>query len=133
VLPFGTWVSARLPSARWLPGPASARLFEGLPEPGCELDPVAIRLWRKVPPVHGLPLTLRCLAAWWRICEGPDSLGGQPPSVLAAAIHRMIGYRAGQTGVTHDAIAGLHRVTAAESRAVTPVLQARLRLSEQPW
>jgi hypothetical protein len=134
VLPFGTWVSARLPSARWLPGPVSARMFEGLPEPGCELDQVAIRLCRRVPLVHGLPLALRCLAAWWRICKDQDLLDGQPPSVLAAAIHRMIGYRAGEAGVTHDVIADLHRVTAGETRAVTQVLQARLRLSPgQPW
>lgn len=134
VLPFGTWVSARLPSPRWLSSPVSARLFDALPEPDCDLDPVAIRLWRKVAPAHGLPLTLRCLAAWWRICDSPGLLAGQPPSVLAAAIHRMVGYRAGEAGITHDAIAQLHRVTAAESRAVTQMLQARLQLSpDQPW
>jgi len=43
----------------------------------------------------------------------------------------MIGYRAGEAGVTHDAIAGLHRVTADETRAITPPLQARLQPSEQ--
>ena len=134
ILPFGTWGSARLPSPRGLPGPASARMFGGLPEPGCDLDPVAIRLWRKVPPAHGLPLTLRCLAAWWRISDGPGFAGGPRPSVLAAAIHRMIGYRAGEAGITHDAIADLHQVTASETRAVTSALQARLRLSsDQPW
>ena len=134
ILPFSTWVSARLPSPRWLFTSASARMFEELPEPDCDLDPVALRLWRKVPGAHGLPLTLRCLAAWWRVFECPEFQDRQRPSVLAAAIHRMIGYRAGETGVTHDVIADLHRVTAAESRAVTPVLQARLRLSpDQPW
>ncbi len=134
VLPFASWVSARLPSPRWLFNSASARMFDRLPEPDCDLDPVAIRLWRKVPPVHGLPLTLRCLAAWWRICDGPEFPAGRQPSVLAAAIHRMIGYRAGEAGTTHDAVAELHRVTSAESRAVTPMLQARLRLSpDQPW
>ena len=134
ILPFGTWVSARLPSPRSLPGPASARMFGRLPEPGCDLDPVAIRLWRKVPPAHGLPLTLRCLAAWWRICDGPGFAGGPRPSVLAATIHRMIGYRAGEAGITHDAIADLHQATAAETRSATPALQARLRLSpDQPW
>jgi hypothetical protein len=134
VLPFGTWVSARLPSARWLSSRVSARLFDALPEPDCDLDPVAIRLWRKVPPAHGLPLTLRCLAAWWRIPDSPRLPAGQPPSVLAAAIHRMVGYRAGEAGITHDAIARLHRVTAAESRAVTQMLQARLQLApDQPW
>jgi hypothetical protein len=134
VLPFGSWVSARLPSARWLPGPASARLFGGLPEPDCDLDPVAVRLWRKVLPAHGLPLALRCLAAWWRISNRPELQAGPRPSVLAAAIHRMIGYRAGEAGVTHDAIAELHRVTADETRAITPPLQSRLQLSaQQPW
>jgi hypothetical protein len=134
VLPFASWVSARLPSPRWLINSVSARMFNGLPEPDCDLDPVAIRLWRKVLPAHGLPLTLRCLAAWWRISDAPEFPAGHRPSVLAAAIHRMVGYRAGEAGITHDAIAALHRVTATESRAITPLLQARLRLSpEQPW
>lgn len=134
VLPFGSWVSARLPSPRWLSGSVSARMFDGLPEPDCDLDPVAVRLWRKALPAHGLPLTLRCLAAWWRISDGPEFPAGHRPSVLAAAIHRMVGYRAGEAGITHDAIAALHRVTATESRAITPLLQARLKLSpEQPW
>jgi hypothetical protein len=134
VLPFGSWMSARLPAARWLPAPVAARLFGGLPEPDCDLDPVAVRLWRKVLPAHGLPLALRCLAAWWRISDIPELPAGPRPSVLAAAIHRMIGYRAGEAGVTHDAIAGLHRVTAEDTRAITPALQARLQLSvQQPW
>ncbi len=134
VLPFGSWVSARLPSPRWLFSSASARMFHGFPEPGCDLDPVAVRLWRKVPPAHGLPLALRCLAAWWRISEGSEFLAVHRPSVLAAAIHRMVGYRAGEAGITHDAIAELYRVAGSETRAVTPLLQARLKLSpQQPW
>ncbi len=134
VLPFGSWVSARLPSPRWLFGSDSARMSGGFPEPGCDLDPVAVRLWRKVPPAHGLPLTLRCLAAWWRIGEGAELLAVHRPSVLAAAVHRMVGYRAGEAGITHQAIAELYRVEGTETRAVTPLLQARLKLSPQhPW
>jgi hypothetical protein len=134
VLPFGSWVSARLPSARWLFTPAAARMFGGLPEPDTELDPVALRLWRKALPVHGIPLTLRCLAAWWRIDDGPALLDGHRPSVLAAAIHRMVGYRAAEAGVTHDAIADLYKVAPADTRAITPLLQNRLRLAPtQPW
>ncbi|MGH3276836.1 MAG: hypothetical protein ACRDNZ_21215 [Streptosporangiaceae bacterium] len=92
------------------------------------------RLWRKTLPAHGLPLTLRCLAAWWRISQDPEFLAANRPSVLAAAIHRMVGYRAAEMGITHDSVAALHQVTAAESRAITPLLQARLRLSPQePW
>lgn len=134
VLPFGNWVSARLPSSRWLFSSVSARMFGGLPEPDCDLDPVAVRLWRKVLPAHGLPLALRCLAAWWRISDGPGLPAAHRPSVLSAAIHRMVGYRAGEAGITHDAMAELYRVAATETRAITPLLQARLRLSpEQPW
>jgi hypothetical protein len=134
ILPFGSWVSARLPSARWIYGAGSARMFGGLPDPDTDLDPVAIRLWRKALATHGLPLTLRCLAAWWRIPDGTGLLATHPPSVLAAAIHRMIGYRAGEAGVTHDAIADLYRVAPADTRAVTPLLQTRLKLTQaQPW
>jgi len=134
VLPFGSWVSARLPSPRLLFSSASARMFDGLPEPDADLDPVAIRLWRKVLRANGLPLTLRCLAAWWRISDGPELLAVHRPSVLAAAIHRMAGYRAGEAGITHDAIAELYQVTGTETRAITPLLQARLKLSpQQPW
>jgi len=134
ILPFGAPVSARLPSARWLFSSAATRMFHGLPEPGFELDPVAIRLWRKATSTHGLPLTLRCLAAWWRISDDPRFLAGNRPSVVAAAIHRMVGYRAAEAQVTHDAIAHLYRVAATDTRTVTPLLQARLQLSpEQPW
>ncbi len=134
VLPFGSWVSARLPSSRWLLSTVSARLLDGLREPDCDLDPVAVRLWRKVLPAHGLPLTLRCLAAWWRISDGPELAAAHRPSVLAAAIHRMVGYRSGEAGITHDAIAELYRVAATETRTITPLLQARLKPSpEQPW
>jgi hypothetical protein len=134
VLPFGGWVSARMPSARWLRSPGAARMFGGLPEPQADLDPVAIRLWRRALPAHGLPLTLRCLAAWWRIDDGPGLLAAHPPGVLAAALHRMVGYRAAETGITHDAIAALYRVAPGDTRAVTPLLQTRLKLTPaQSW
>ena len=134
VLPFGNWVSARLPSARWLLSPGAARMFGGLPEPDADLDPVALRLWRKALATNGVPVTLRCLAAWWRIGDGPELAAGHRPSVLAAAIHRMTAYRAAEAGSTHDAIAGLYGVTPSDTRAITPLLQARLQLTTtQPW
>lgn len=134
VLPFGAWVSDRLPAAVWMYGPGAQRMFRGLPEPDAELDPVAARLWRKGLPVHGLPVTVRCLTAWWRIGDGPGLLDRYRPSVLAAAVHRMVGHRAGQAGTTHDAIADWYKVASADTRAVTPLLQSRLRLTQaQPW
>jgi hypothetical protein len=134
ILPFESMLHGFLPSARWLLGPAGARLFGGLPEPDAELDPVALRLWRRVVPEHGLPLTLRCLAAWWRIGDADALLAAHRPSELAATIHRMVGYRAGEAGVTHDRTAGLYQVEAARTRALTPLLQNRLQLTaQQPW
>ena len=134
ILPFESMLHGFLPPARWLLGPAGARLFGGLPEPAAELDPVALRLWRRVVPEHGLPLTLRCLAAWWRIGDADALLAAHRPSELAATIHRMVGYRSGEAGVTHDSIAGLYQVQAARTRALTPLLQNRLQLSaNQPW
>ena len=134
ILPFESMLHAFLPSARWLLGPAAARLFGGLPEPEPELDPVALRLWRRVVPEHGLPLTLRCLAAWWRIGDADALLTAHRPSELAATLHRMVGYRAGEAGATHERIAGLYQVEAARTRDLTSLLQKRLRLStQQPW
>jgi hypothetical protein len=66
--------------------------------------------------------------------DGPELAVGHRPSVLAGAIHRMTAYRAGEAGSTHDAIAGLYGVTPSETRAITPLLQARLQLTTtQPW
>ncbi len=134
ILPFETMLHGSLPSARWLPGQAGARLFGGLPKPDAELDPVALRLWRRVVPEHGLPLTLRCLTAWWRIGDADALLAAHRPSELAATVHRMVGYRAGEAGVTHDKVAGLYQVDVARTRALTSLLQNRLQLSaQQPW
>ena len=109
-------------------------MFGGLPEPHGDLNPVAIRLWRKVPrrTVSRSPCAARQRGGG--SVTAPSSRRTNQPSVLAAAIHRMVGYRAGEAGITHDAIAALYRVTATESREITPLLQAGLRLSpEQPW
>ena len=134
ILPFESMLHGVLPSARWLFGPSGERMFGGLPEPDVELDPVALRLWRRVMREHGLPLTLRCLAAWWRIGDADALLAAHRPSELAATIHRMVGYRAGEAGVTHDRTAGLYQVEAARTRALTSLLQNRLQLSaQQPW
>ena len=105
-------------------------MFGGLPEPHGDLNPVAIRLWRKVPrrTVSRSPCAARQRGGGSG--DGPE-LPAHQPSVLTAAIHPMAGYRAGEAGITHDA---LPRVTATESGEITPLLQARLRLSpEQPW
>lgn len=112
----------------------AAYRLRDLPEPAAELDPVASRLWRKVLTAHGLPLTLRCLAAWWRVGDIDTVLAAYRPSELAAAIHRMVGYRAGEREIGYDTVAELYNVEGARLRALTSPLQARLKLSvDQPW
>ncbi len=125
ILPWDTMALGNLCSAYGL---------RDLPEPAAELDPVASRLWRKVLTGHGLPLTLRCLAAWWRVGDMDTVLAAYRPSELAAAIHRMVGYRAGEREISYDMIAGLYNVDGARLHALTSLLQARLKLSvDQPW
>jgi len=46
----------------------------------------------------------------------------------------MVGYRAGEAGITHDTVAALYRIEADCTRSLTPLLQARLKMaSAQPW
>lgn len=125
ILPWGTMALGNL---------CAAYGRRDLPEPEAELDPVASRLWRKVLMAHGLPLTLRCLAAWWRVGEMDTVFAAYRPSEVAAAIHRMVGYRAGEREISYDTVAGLYNVEGARLRALTSPLQTRLKLSaDQPW
>ena len=69
-------------------------LYEEAPLPRIELEPVAAALWDIELTESGLPLVVRCLAAWWRISDGPALLSQQAP-VLAAALAALGGRRAG--------------------------------------
>jgi hypothetical protein len=157
ILPFGYAVSGRMPSARWLFTPAAPRLFAELPAPRVRLDPVARLLWRIALPRHGLPVVLRCLAAWLRLAE-PDVLAGprsahpgrpaparsgqmtadeliadRSPADLAAAVERMIAMRATGHG-SYAETAGAYRADEAAVRKLSADLQKRLKLSSsQQW
>jgi hypothetical protein len=78
VLPITGAMGMRLPS---LPGPPTGHA----PAPRIKLDPVAAALWRAQVPGPGLALTLRCLAAWWRVA-GEASLAEYDATALAAAV-----------------------------------------------
>jgi hypothetical protein len=132
--PFAGAHWPRLPQPRYLPfSPAARRLYDAAPRPQADLDQVARVLWRRAVPVHGLPLVLRCLAAWWRVADRDELLQAHPADAIAAAIDRMVAYRAGASG-RHDDAAAAYQVSAAAVRAVTADLQRRLRLSATcPW
>lgn len=132
--PFAGAYSPLLPEPRNLPfRPDARRLYDAVPRPRADLDPVAHVLWRRVVAVHGLPLVLRCLAAWWRVEDRDKLLQAHPTEAVAAAIDRMVSYRTGANGRYDDAAAA-YQVSVAAVRAATADLQCRLRLSATcPW
>jgi hypothetical protein len=95
--------------------------------PGTEdLDPVAVRLVKRVLPEEGLPLLIRCLTAWWRLGLEPAVLGVAPP-VVAAALLRMVSWRSG-IRVTAAQSAERFGLTPDAVKAAEAVLKPRLQL-----
>jgi hypothetical protein len=70
-----------------------ARLREEAPAPGADLDSVAAALWEVELARHGLPLAVRCLAAWWRVRESAEGAHAEP--TLAAAVASAVARAAG--------------------------------------
>lgn len=68
-------------------------LREDAPEPLSPLDPVATELWRVELPATGLPMTVRCLATWWRAQAAADP--SRPAAAAAAAVGYAVGRAAG--------------------------------------
>lgn len=132
--PFPAAYWPRLPETRYaMFFPAARQLYKTTPGPRVRLDPVADALWHCAVAMHGLPLTLRCVAAWWRLADRNQLLRAHSPELLAAAIDRMVSYRAGASGRYADAAAA-YRVDPDEVRAVNDHLQRRLQLSaSRPW
>jgi hypothetical protein len=133
IAPFhGAWWP-NLPDARMLQYFAVAHgLDRAIPDSRAKLDRVAAAIWR-VASVYGLSLTLRALAAWWRLADGPDVAARYSPPVVAAAIVRAVGYRAGANGRYDDAAARF-RVDVDAVRTAAGDVQRRLALSAtRPW
>jgi hypothetical protein len=121
--------------------PPVPELFAELPPPRVALDPVARQLWKVALRRRGLPLVLRCLAAWWRITGGPGESATlasaefdiHPPAVTAAAVERLVGYWATGSGAYAEA-AVAYGVSEPDLRRLTPALQQQLKLSaERLW
>jgi len=125
VLPITGARGLRLPK---LPGAQTGHA----PEPRIELDPVAAALWRAQVPGPGLPLTLRCLAAWWRVA-GKASLAGYEASALAAAVLHQVGRAAGLQ-LTYPQVSAACAADEPLARRGATVVRRFLALSsEQPW
>ncbi len=128
VLPFPPALGGRFFSRWYLLSSNTHALYEGAPAPRIELDPVAANLWTTELTESGLPLVVRCLAAWWRIAGAPE-LAAQPPPLLAAALASLLGRRAGLNR-TQKAAAADYGADPAEVSTAARQLQRLLRLSE---
>jgi hypothetical protein len=119
VLPFRAAYRGLFP--RW--GLIADALFEDAPAPRIALDPVSASIWRVELAESGLPVVVRCLAAWWRIAEHPE-FAAAPADLVAAALAGVICRRAGldrtQKHAAHD--------YAVEGALVTGVARRLLRL-----
>jgi hypothetical protein len=89
------------------------------------LDEVAWRLVSVGAPWHGLSVTARALAAWWRL--GDELLAHDQPAVVAAAVHRLVASRAGHPGRFRGA-ADAYQVEEGALRRADAVLRKRLDL-----
>ncbi|MHB1501032.1 MAG: hypothetical protein ACYCYK_07680 [Candidatus Dormibacteria bacterium] len=129
VLPVLGAVDARIPMNSVSPV-AVRGLFGAAPSPHGELDPVAALLWTSELPRSGLPLVLRCLAAWGRAQRSP--LPDAPPEHMAAALTAIVGRRAG-LNLTRERAAAAYSVDPRQVAALARLLQPLLGLSVKQW
>ncbi|MGI9023799.1 MAG: hypothetical protein ACR2HV_11335 [Acidimicrobiales bacterium] len=130
VLPFVGAGNDQLPPLGRLHPDAAALLTQGAPTPRFALDPVAAATWALAVAPLGLPVVLRCLAAWWRVCDEVDQ-ERHPSPVLAAALVRVVAARAGARRAALPIGLG---VDAAAVASAARFLQSRLHLtSTRPW
>lgn len=129
VLPSHAHGSA-LPPRYLLEDDVADRLFGPAPVPR-GLDPVAAALWSVERRSGGLPLVLRCLAAWWRVGDAAPT--SADPQALAAAVASLVASRSGIRRTRAEGAAD-HGADPAATAALARTLQRALRLtSERPW
>ncbi|MEU6645841.1 hypothetical protein ABZ863_25275 [Saccharomonospora sp. NPDC046836] len=127
ILPFDSAIDpARLP--RWSLR-ADSRILFGPPKPRVQIGPIGELLWSTCGKAHGLPVVLRCLAAWWRLPAERALIARHSAPALAAALQRMICYRAGRPGSRYADAAVAYLIDERRVRAASTDLQAQLRLS----
>jgi len=108
----------------------ATHLFDEVPGTPTQLDPVGAALWEQGRHL-GLPLVVRCLAAWWRLRD--PSAVPRPPPVLAAGLATLVGRRAGAWHPV-QAVAAALGVDPTHASAAADELQQLLLLSpQQPW
>lgn len=104
------------------------------PKPRLALDPTAGHLWKVMLPARGLQLTLRALAALWRLEDVDWYLARYDPRTLAAALDRLVGYWSQASGATYAEAADRYDVAESDIRTTGTALHKELKLTRQrPW
>lgn len=112
----------------------NSRAASAPPKPRTALDPTAKHLWALMLPAYDLRLTLRALAALWRLEDTDRYLARYDPRTLAAALDRLVGYWSQAPGATYAEAATRYGVAESDLRAAGTALHKELRLSRlQPW
>lgn len=126
-LPFDSAIDpAQLPT--WGLGPGMPGMHTP-PKPQTPLGAIGDQLWRRALPIHGLPIVLRCLAAWWRLPDQTTLTTSHTTLALAASLDRLISYRAGRSGGRYADAASTYCTDERAVRAASADLQAQLQLS----
>ena len=121
--PFYWW--GQRPGDRWATGKIVA---------APQLDPVEGPMVSAGSSWNGLPVAARSLAAWERISGDHEPLlSAHAPRALAAAVQRLVAYRAGSRAAFAEA-AGAYRVPEEEVRRADRAVRRLLALGPaQPW
>ena len=122
---WGFYWWGKRPGARWASGPI-------VPAKG--LDPVEGALAVTGPAWNGLPVAGRALAAWGRIADHHERLlSAHPARPLAAAVNRLVAFRAGGRTTFAEA-AGRFLVPEQDVRRADRAVRPLLTLGPgQPW
>jgi hypothetical protein len=98
------------------------------------LDPVERQVAAVGHDWNGLPVAARALAAWCRLADARDRLlSTHPPAVLAAAVIRLVAYRAGGKAAFAD-VADHFRVPEQDVRRADRAIRPLLALEPgRPW
>jgi hypothetical protein len=126
VLPCPTYNDGTLFRGFWFGHVGDGEWTAGRIPHGANLDQVDQALFGTGPTWHGLPVAARSVAAWERISDFHDRvLDGRQPRAVAAAVDRLVAYRAGDRATFADA-AAFYRVPEPTirqaDRAVRPLL-----------
>jgi hypothetical protein len=126
VLPFPVYASGQLWNGFWSWQPGDESWSARRVPRAADLDRVGRLLFAAGPSWHGLAVTARSAAAWERIADFHASvLDDRPPAAVAAAVDRLVDYRAGGRGpfaAAADVYGVTEQAVRQTDRAVRPLL-----------